>query len=83
MKIQGKFKMQAHKSSSVVMDIAAFKVSHSVGIDKDATALQAARARSSSMGAMENMSGKVQNESTHILRRKITSTRTAFGQFKG
>ena len=33
--------MQAHISSGVVMDIAAFKVSHSVGLDKDATALQA------------------------------------------
>ena len=38
------------------MDIAAFKVSHSVEIDKDATALRAARARSSSIGAMEEMS---------------------------
>ena len=54
MKVQGKFKMQAHKSSSVVMDIAAFKVGHSVGCDIDATALQAARARSSSMGALED-----------------------------
>ena len=40
------------------MDIAAFKVRHSVGIDIpadiDATALQAARARSSSMGALED-----------------------------
>ena len=34
-------KMQAHISSGVVMDIAAFKVSHSVGVDIDATALQA------------------------------------------
>ena len=34
-------KMQAHISSGVVMDIAAFKVSHSVGVDQDATALQA------------------------------------------
>ena len=33
--------MQAHISSGVVMDITAFKVSHSVGIDKDATTLQA------------------------------------------
>ena len=41
MKVQGKFKLQAHKRSGVVMDVAAFKVSHSVGIDKDATALQA------------------------------------------
>ena len=49
MKVQINFKMQAHISSSVVMDIAAFKVSHSVGIDIDATALRAARARSSSI----------------------------------
>ena len=32
MKVQGRFKMQAHRNS-VVMDVAAFKVSHSVGID--------------------------------------------------
>ena len=38
--------MQAHICRSVVMDVAAFKVSHSV--DNDATALRAARARSSS-----------------------------------
>jgi len=38
MKVQCKFKMQAHISiSAVVMDIAAFKVSHSG--DKNATAL--------------------------------------------
>jgi len=37
MKVQGKFKMQAHICRSVVMDVAAFKVSHSV--DTDATAL--------------------------------------------
>ena len=49
MKVQGEFKMRAHKISGVVMDIAAFKVSHSVGIDIDATALRAARARSSSI----------------------------------
>jgi hypothetical protein len=48
MKVQGRFKMQAHIISGVVMDIAAFKVSHSV--DKDATtALRATRARSSSI----------------------------------
>jgi hypothetical protein len=41
--------MQAHIKSGVVMDIAAFKVSHSAGIDSDATALRAARARSSSI----------------------------------
>ena len=39
MKVQGKFKMQAHIISGVVMDIAAFKVSHSANIDIDATAL--------------------------------------------
>jgi len=45
MKVQGEFKMQAHIISSVVVDIAAFKVSHSS--DKDATAaLRAARVRS-------------------------------------
>ena len=41
------FKMQAHRISSVVVDIAAFKVCHSVDID--ATTLRAARARSSSI----------------------------------
>ena len=49
MKVQGKFKMQTHPPCGVVMDIAAFKVSHSAGIDIDATALRAARARSSSI----------------------------------
>ena len=46
MKVQGKFKIQAHIINGVVMDVAAFKVSHSVDID--ATALRAVRARSSS-----------------------------------
>ncbi len=80
------------------MNIAGFKVSHSIDTDIDATTLRAARARSSSMGAMErytwvrygakltlachdtpqnsertsgameDMSGKVQNANTHILR---------------
>ena len=36
------------------MDIAAFKVSHGVGPDYDATALRAARARSSSIGALDD-----------------------------
>jgi hypothetical protein len=58
---------QAHPISGVVMDIAAFKVSHCVGSDIDATTLQAEKARSASMGAMEEMSGKVQNASTHNL----------------
>ena len=34
-------KMQAHISSGVVMDVAAFKVGDSAGVDRDATALQA------------------------------------------
>ena len=42
MQVQGKFKMQAHIISGVVMDVAAFKVGHSVGCDIDATALRAA-----------------------------------------
>ena len=64
--------MQAHITRMcVVMDIAAFKVSHSVGLDRDATtALRAARVNSKSIGAMEEMSGKVQNASTHPLGRK-------------
>jgi hypothetical protein len=59
MKVQGKFKMQAHIiTSGVVMDIAAFKVSHSV--DTGATALRAARAREVKLHrGMEEMSGKV------------------------
>jgi len=63
MKVQGKFKMQAHIISGVVMDVAAFKVSHSVDID--AAALRAARARSSSIhrGAMERYT----KASTHQL----------------
>jgi hypothetical protein len=67
MKVQGKIKMQTHRISVVVMDIAAFKVSYS--FDMDATALPAARARSSSIliGAMDEMSQKVQNASNHPL----------------
>ena len=41
MKVQGKGRRQAHVRSRVVMDIAAFKISHSVGKDKDTTALRA------------------------------------------
>jgi len=52
MKVQGT--LQAHIISGVVMDIAAFKVSHSV--DTDATALRAARVRSKSIGAMDESS---------------------------
>jgi hypothetical protein len=63
MKVQGTFKMQAHITSRcVVMDIAAFKVSHS--IDTDATALRAARVRSTSIGAMDESSRNVQKANT-------------------
>ena len=57
--------MQAHIACGVVVDIAAFKISHSSEIDEDATALRAARARSSSKGAMEKTSRKVQKVSTY------------------
>ena len=87
MKVQGEFKMQAHRISSVVVDIAIFKVSHSVGIDIDAAALRAARVRSGSIGAMEEMSGKVQNASTHPLGRKshehVHSSRSVQGSVQG
>ena len=53
MKVEGKFKMQAHIISGVVMDIAAIKVSHCVGSDIDATTLQAEKARSAFIGVME------------------------------
>ena len=43
--------MQTYLISGVVMDIAAFKVSYSIGCDIDTTALRAARARSASIGA--------------------------------
>ena len=39
MNVQKKFKMQADIISGVVMDIAAFKISHSVGQEAHATAL--------------------------------------------
>jgi hypothetical protein len=45
MKVQGKIKMRTHIiNHGVVVDVAAFKVSHS--LDIDATALRAARASS-------------------------------------
>ena len=56
MKVQKEIKMQAHLIGGVVMDIAAFKVSHPVGSEIDATALRATRVRSSSIGAMEESS---------------------------
>ena len=77
MEVQGEFKMQAHITSSVVVDIAAFKVCHS--IDIDATALRVARARSSPIGAMEEMSQNVQNASSHPINLR---THKAHGQFQ-
>ena len=68
MKVEGKFKMQAHSTNGVVMDIAAFKVSYSTVSDSDATTLQAEKARSASIGAMDEKSEKVQNANTHTLR---------------
>jgi hypothetical protein len=56
MKVHEKFKMQAHPIHGVVMDIAAFKVSHSIETDINATALPVARARSVSIGAMDESS---------------------------
>ena len=61
-KVQGKLKMEAHQIGGVVMDNAAFKVSLSKS--SNATALRAARARSSSSGAMGESSGKAQDGGT-------------------
>ena len=81
MKVQGKFKEQAHINSGVVMDVAAFEVSHSVGIDIDATTLRAARARSSSIHrAMDNTSRKVQNVSAHS---RLRTHKAADSEFSG
>ena len=66
MKVQGKIKMQTHPISIVVMDIAAFKVSHSVGFDKDATALRATRVRSSCIGAKCRRRFKCKNSHSAI-----------------
>jgi len=77
--------MQAHITSGVVMDVAAFKVSHSVDID--AAALRAARARSKSIGAMDDTSQKVQNANTHSLLRQnhkyAHSNRSVQGSVQG
>ena len=50
--------MQADIGSSVVMDIAAFKVSHSAGFDRDATALQAASSKQSVQQGWRKCLGK-------------------------
>ena len=61
-------KANTHPISRVVMDIAAFKVSRSVGTDIDATALRAARVRSASIGAMKETSRQGQKASTQFSR---------------
>ena len=73
-KCLGKGRRRAYRTSRVVMDIAAFKVRHSVGMDIDTTALRAARSRSSSIGAMERytwvrFAGKLTSCHTQIWRR--------------
>ena len=80
MKVQGMFKMQAH-IIGVVMDITAFKVSHSSGIDIDATALRAARMRSSSIGALDKRSRNVQKANTHAI--SLRQTQGTQIQFSG
>ena len=49
----GKGRRRAHICHFVVMDAAAFKVSHGAFFDRDTTALQAAGARLRSIGALE------------------------------
>ena len=48
------------------MDITAFKVSHSVGMDKDATALPVARARSVPNGALVEGLGKGRRQAHRV-----------------
>jgi hypothetical protein len=81
MQVQEKFKMQKHPFRGVVMNIAAFKVSHSVVNDIDATALRAPRARSSSIH--RGNGGHVWEGSKCKHLHPVMSTRTATGQFKG
>ena len=83
MEVQGEFKMQAHITSSVVVDIAAFKVSHCVVSDIDATTLQAKKARSASMGRWMICHRRFKMQTLTYCNAKVVSTRTAVGQFKG
>ena len=77
-------KMQAHHRSSVVMDIAAFKVSYSVFSDIDTTTLQAkSRARNVPSGRWRTCQGRFKMQTLTLCDAKVTSTRTAAGQFKG
>jgi hypothetical protein len=78
MKVQGKFKMQAHPTISVVMDVAAFKVSHSTVVDTDATALREPReqGQAPSMGQWMKCHGRFKMQTLTACDAKITSTRT-------
>ena len=51
-------------------------------IDVESPALPTVRARSASIGAMDDMSQKVQNANTHSLRRQIHEHAHAAGQCK-
>ena len=57
--------MQTHPISGVLMDIAAFKVSLCVVLDRNTTALRAARARSSNIGALVERCRQGQKVTTH------------------
>jgi len=74
--------MQAHKISSVVVDIAAFKVCHSVETDIDATALRAARAQGQATSIWMKCHRRFKMQALTSCDAKFMSTRTAAGQFK-
>ena len=74
---------RAHPISGVVMDIAAFKVSHCVGSDIDATTLQAEKARSASMGLWREYHRRFEMQTLTYCDAEVTSTRTTVSQFKG
>ena len=77
MKVQGKFKTQAHFLSCVVMDIAAFKVSHSSGTDIDATALRVVRARGQApYGRWRKFLGRFRMQALTRCDAEVVSTRT-------
>ena len=65
------------------MDIAAFKVSHCIGSDIDATSLQAEKARSASMGLWRNYHRRFEMQTLTYCDAEVTSTRTTVSQFKG
>ena len=84
MQVQGKFRMQAHIFCGVVGEIAAFKVSHLVGFDIDATALGAASVRSSSIwGNAETVWEGLNCEHSPPVKQEWMNARTTNSQFKG